>query len=193
MKKLVIGFVLFAVLVAAIWYAPKYLAYADLPVKSDVIVLFVGSKDTTPQRQKEAIRLMEEGYARHLLIPAYGQVFDVHSASRIQQSSRIRLLASTPYPSYFEDTHIEMLEAKKEIDNSGFKSAIFVSSPFHMRRIKIMADMTFENSRLKMKCVPSRYIKWKGRFLIFQASVFKNIANEYGKLIWFLAYKSLCS
>jgi len=29
-------------------------------------------------RKKEALKLMEDGYAQHLLIPAYGQAFDAH-------------------------------------------------------------------------------------------------------------------
>jgi len=58
-----------AIVVGLIWYAPKYLAYADQPVKSDVIVLFVGPDWNA--RKKEALKPIEEGYARHLRIHAY--------------------------------------------------------------------------------------------------------------------------
>jgi hypothetical protein len=33
MRKLIIGFILVTVLGAVVWYTPKYLAYADQPVK----------------------------------------------------------------------------------------------------------------------------------------------------------------
>lgn len=82
MKKLVIGFVLVAIIVAMIWYAPKYLTYSDQPVKSDVIILFLGPDFDA--RKKEALKLMEEGYAQHLLIPVYGQAFDAHLFSKFQ-------------------------------------------------------------------------------------------------------------
>ena len=72
-------FILFAVILAfivvgAIAYAPYYLARTDKPVKSDVIVLLIGSKFTP--RKEEVFRLIEDGYARQLIIPAYGKVSD---------------------------------------------------------------------------------------------------------------------
>ena len=99
-------------LVALIWYAPKYLAYVDQPVKSDVIVLFIGPDFDV--RKKEALQLIDEGYAQHVLIPAYGQVFDAQTVSHVHTPKPLCMGASNYYPSpityyypsYFEATHI---------------------------------------------------------------------------------------
>jgi len=53
-------------------YGSRYLSYADQPLKSDALVLFVGPDNKA--RQEDANRLMHEGYARYLLIPAYGRM-----------------------------------------------------------------------------------------------------------------------
>ena len=43
MTKLIIIIAILGFVVALFAYAPAYLTYADKPVKSDVVVLFVGS------------------------------------------------------------------------------------------------------------------------------------------------------
>jgi hypothetical protein len=162
---------------------------------------------------------MEEGYAQHLLIPAFGQVFDMNSVSRIHASTHPRIYASTHirvhasthsrfhaftltrsaasthqrisalthYPSYFEDTHIEILEAKKMMDKAGFKSAIFVSSPFHMRRIKIIAEKVFDKGHVTF--VATRYEKAPSTFWLGNSALVRNVTNEYAKINWFLTYR----
>ena len=75
-KKLTfLVFVFLAVLLILLEYAPHYLTYADTPVKSDAIVLFVGPDNRA--RQEEAQLLITQGYARYFLIPAYGKIHEV--------------------------------------------------------------------------------------------------------------------
>ena len=40
---------------------------------------------------------------------------------------------------HFEDTHVEILRARSILQNMGLKSVNFVSSPYHMRRIKMIS------------------------------------------------------
>ncbi|MGZ6223188.1 MAG: hypothetical protein ACXWMW_10655, partial [Syntrophales bacterium] len=61
-----------AIFFVALYYGPRYLTYADKPLRSDAVVLFVGPDNKT--RQEDANRLMSEGYARYLFIPAYGRI-----------------------------------------------------------------------------------------------------------------------
>ena len=89
------------------------------------------------------------------------------------------------FPRYFENTHVEMLLAKKIMDAYGFKSAIFVSSPFHMRRIKIMANRVF-GSAYDITLVSSFEKSYDGLLTLWDES--KHVFMEYLKLIWFLGY-----
>jgi hypothetical protein len=192
-------FILFAVIpvfiVGVIVYAPYYLARTDKPVKSDVIVLLIGSKFTP--RKEEVFKLIEDGYARQLIIPAYGKVSDAGLFSN--QSAQMnpkpdpslirgRVVRLSNYPKYFEDTHVEILEAKKMMDKTGFKSAIFVSSPYHMRRISIIAGKVFGTKDYRLIFVPSRYEEHNGPLWFLKKRDLKFVTGEYSKIIWFTLY-----
>ena len=152
MTKLIIIIAILVFVVALFAYAPAYLTYADKPVKSDVVVLFVGPDYEA--RLKEARKLVEEGYARYLIVPAYGTVYDFSIlTNKTNQTNRTAPTNKPFYPSYVEDTHIEVLEAKRMMDKAGFKSAIFVSSPFHMRRIKTMVERVFNSALSTQHCL----------------------------------------
>ncbi|HUH65868.1 MAG TPA: hypothetical protein VLZ07_05495, partial [Syntrophales bacterium] len=138
-------------------YAPRYLAYADMPVRSDAVVLFVGPDNKA--RQEDANRLMGEGFARYLFIPALGKVIDtqagIAAADTKRANPKVIISGLKPKP-YFENTHVEVLEAKRMMEKHNLTSAIFVSSPVHMRRIKIITDKIFQGYSLKVIFVPVR-------------------------------------
>jgi hypothetical protein len=194
-------FILFAailafIVVGAIAYAPYYLARTDKPVKSDVIVLLIGSKFTP--RKEEVLRLIEDGYARQLIVPAYGKVSDAglftnQSAQTNPKPDRSlirgRVVRLSNYPKYFEDTHVEILEAKKMMDKTGSKSAIFVSSPYHMRRIGIIANKVFGKKDYRLIFVPSRYEQHSGPRWFLNKRDLKFVTTEYSKIIWFTLYR----
>ena len=196
MKRLILFIIILALIVGAVAYAPYYLARAGTPVKSDVIVLLLGPKFTL--RKEEVFKLIEEGYARHLIIPAYGKVSDaVLFSNQAAQANpkpdpsliRGRIVNLSSYPKYFEDTHIEILEARKMIDKAGFKSAIFVSSPYHMRRISIIANKVFGKEGYQLTFVPSRYEQYSGALWFLKKRDLKFVSGEYSKIIWFMLYR----
>ena len=196
MKRFIMLIIIITVLVAAIAYAPYYLVYTEKPDKSDSIVLLLGSKFTP--RKEEAFKLIEDGYARYLIIPAYGKVSDAELFTGQPGEFRPRpdmanarggTVHALRYPKYFEDTHIEVLEAKKMIDKAGFKSAIFVSSPYHMRRISIIAKQVFGKKGYRLTFVPSRFEEHKGSLWFLNKRDLKFVAGEYSKIAWFMAYR----
>jgi uncharacterized SAM-binding protein YcdF (DUF218 family) len=79
-----------------------------------------------------------------------------------------------------------MLLTKKVMDAYGFRKAIFVSAPYHMKRIKIMAGRVFD-SAYDIKMVPSRFGK---RFETPLPSLqdVQHVLMEFPKMIWFLCY-----
>jgi uncharacterized SAM-binding protein YcdF (DUF218 family) len=198
MKRLFVIIIILALIVGAIAYAPYYLVRTDKPVKSDVIVLLVGSKFTP--RKEEVFRLIEDGYAQRLVIPAYGRVSDAGLFSNQAAQAnpkpdpsliRGRIVKLSHYPKYFEDTHIEILEAKKMMDKAGFKSAIFVSSPYHMRRISIIANKVFNKKDYRLIFVPSRFEQYSGALWFLEKRDLKFVTTEYSKIIWFALYRFL--
>lgn len=181
-----IGAALLVILIFAVlaFLSPQYLFYADVPQKSDAIVLFLGNE--FKERKSETIKLMEEGYASYFVIPAYGRIVETQN----HEAASKRAVASRPsrYPSAYEDTHVEIIEAKRLMDSKGLKSAIFVSSPYHMRRIKIIADSVFPKETYQTLFVPTRFEK-KGSGLWFRnEQETKKVLSEYSKIAWFMIY-----
>lgn len=196
MKRFILLLIILALIVAAIAYSPYYLARTDKPVKSDVIVLLLGSNFTL--RKEKTFKLIEEGYARHLIIPAYGKVSDAglfsNQGTQVNPKPdpsliRGRVVNLSHYPNHFEDTHIEILEAKKMMDKAGFRSAIFVSSPYHMRRISIIARKVFGNNGYRLIFVPSRYEQQNGVLWFLEKQDLKFVSSEYSKIAWFMLYR----
>lgn len=165
-------------------YAPNFLVKSDNPEKSDAIVLFIGP-DFVPRKQ-EALRLLRDGYARYLIIPEYGAFLEtpVSDVPLLTKS----VTNSSGYPKYYERTHVEVLEAKATMDRAGIKSAIFVSSPYQMRRIDIMALKVLNRKDYTIKCVPSRYVDYGGILWMLKRKDLIPVFSEYVKIIWYMAY-----
>ena len=191
-KKRLIYFSIFLAITASLivlHYAPLYLAYADTPVTSDAVVLFLGSDSKA--RQEDANRLMGEGYARYLFIPALGKIVDTRAGATATDTKRanpkVIISGLKPKP-YFENTHVEVLEAKRMMEKHNLTSAIFVSSPVHMRRIKIITEKIFERDLLKVVFVPIRGESVPQGLLDMTLSDYKRVGKEYVKIVWFLMY-----
>jgi uncharacterized SAM-binding protein YcdF (DUF218 family) len=171
-------------------YAPHYLTYADIPVESDAIVLFVGADNRA--RQEGANLLITQGYARYFLIPAYGKISEVSSApSHADTKAHPKpIISNLKTKSYFENTHVEVIEAKRIMEQYGLKSAIFVSSPDHMRRIKIITEKVFDKSETRIAFVPTRAVPVYHGLLNQTLSDFESMGRECIKIAWFLIYST---
>jgi hypothetical protein len=153
---------------------PGYLAYADKPAKADAVVLFIGFDSRA--RMQEARSLIAEGYANHLIIPAYDE-------------RPARKGAAPNYRRYYENTHIEALEAKRIMDRQGFRSALFVSSPGHMRRIRMIAGEVFDPAAYRIAFIPTRFEQRPEGIRKFTPTNVAATALECAKIIWFQTYR----
>lgn len=187
MKKLLAILILLVLLTGtAIYYAPRFLVYADKPVKSDAIILFVGSED----RRKEARRLLDEGYARFLIVPANKQVFNNRYISvKVPYATKNRpSKVFSEYPRYYENTHVEVLYAQRIMNAMGLKSAIMVSSPYHMRRIRMIAKKVFNEQSRYFSYVPTRYESYPVALRDLYRVDWMFVIQEYFKICWFRLY-----
>ena len=89
----------------------------------------------------------------------------------------------------FENTHLEIIYARQMMEAQGFRSAIFVSSPCHMRRIKIIADRAFEGGSYELSYVPTTFEETCGPFWWTDKYCIKWVLGEYIKILWFLIYE----
>jgi uncharacterized SAM-binding protein YcdF (DUF218 family) len=174
-------------------FGPGFLFAEDITRKADAVVLFVGPGNDA--RLDEAKVLIKEGYARYLLIPSSGEMFRADPAGGLVRISgqqprgdlilRIRIAAT--YKKYYENTHIEALEAKRMLDDLGLRSAMLVSSAYHMRRISLIAGRVFSAMKYSISCNPAR---WQESFTAadwLNKERRKIIVSEYLKIGWFLA------
>lgn len=200
--------ILAVLLLIGVMLSPRYLVYSDTARKSDIIIQFVGSDQDA--RFKEAAQLAQEGYSDYLFIPTLFNLYRINqdrsgltgiwfadikpginvprpragNAISIENFKKIR--SEYHIPHFYEDTHAEILLAKKAMDACGFKSAIFVSSPYHMRRIKIITGRVFDTS-YDIKLVPSRFEKRDEASLTSRHEV-QHFFTEFPKMAWFLSY-----
>lgn len=186
------------IFIALSFYAPYYLTYADHPAQSSAVVLLVGHDFKA--RKKEAYQLIAGGYANYLIIPAHGKILKVSNNgifSPIKQNHIVKNNSRMEKKEkndlrFYEDTHIELLVAKKMIDRLGLRSSIFVSSPYHMRRIKLIAGRVFNKTCYKIFIVPSRYENVNKNLWWVHKDDIKWLFSEYLKIVWFLLYSPFC-
>ena len=73
------------------------------------------------------------------------------------------------------------------MERLGISSAILVSSPYHMRRIKLIAERVF-GERPTVCYVPTRYETPNEGFWLFNGYERKFVLTEYMKIGWFVLY-----
>ena len=168
---------------------PQFLLYETPPIAADAVVLFAGHDSKA--RGKQVNDLIAKELVKFVIMPASGKIFEAQAPDTPIAPDKTAGIAekikTDTRRSYVEQTHIEMLQALALMDHIGATSANFVSSPYHMRRIKIMAGKVFDADKYKIAFVPTahepRHVPWfTGKMDL------KWVFSEWGKIIWFLMY-----
>lgn len=174
-----------------LFYAPRFLAYSTDFGKADAIVVLLGPKFNP--RYQHALNLLNAGMADYLLIPAYNKMYfrgknGIRLLTDNHSSRNTADIKSFVAPKYYEDTHLELIAAKDTLARYGKKSVIFVSSPYHMRRIQIMAEKEFD--RWNVDYSPTPLDPAPLEIWNLKSSDWKKVWREYTKILWFLIYSS---
>ncbi len=191
-RRLIIFFCFLLLLAFIALNAPGFLIYATDYKKTDAVIILLGPDFKA--RQKEANALIKRGMADYLIIPAYHKAYGILAESK--EKKLIPYLNSpgfnnnkvSSYPTFYEDTHIEIIEAQKVMSFLGLTSAIFVSSPYHMRRVKLIAGKVFDVGKGDLYFVPTRYEKAPKNFWELSSVEWRKVRREYSKIIWFYLY-----
>jgi len=174
--------------------SPYFLLYATDYKKADAVILLLGPDFKA--RHKAARELVASGMADYLIISAYNKTYRNHDQDGTRQLVLDKHAPdadsenNAPFPGFYEDTHIEIIKAKKVMTAYGLKSAIFVSSPYHMRRIRFMAAKEFNFNDASFYFVPTRYEKAPANFWELSSSDWRKVRREYSKIIWFFIYSA---
>lgn len=191
--KCLIVLILISVIVGAcVLYSPRFLLYSSKYKKANAIILILGPDFKA--RQKEAYKLINEGMTDYLIIPAYHKVYRVYDKDTKKYLSPNLYSFKTDQkniaapPGFYEDTHLEIIEARKIMSGYGLNSAIFVSSPYHMRRIKLIAMDVFNTNKCDFYFVPTRYERAPANYWELSLADWKKVRREYGKILWFFLY-----
>lgn len=129
-------------------FGRKYLVIDESPKPSDVIIVLSGDEG----RLEKAADLYHQGYAKKVLLSKVdGDGMRLTDAYRlgIPDDAIIRENEAT-------STYTNALYTKKLVLDAGFKSAIVVSSDYHMRRSKLIFDRVYKDSGVSFTYVASK-------------------------------------
>lgn len=190
-KKLIILLMILLIMAGIVLYSPRFLLYSTEYKKVDAIVILLGPDFKA--RQKEANELINQGMTDYLIIPAYHKAYKIDNKDKGKYLQHYLNLPEfknnkvKSFPSFYEDTHIEIIEAQNVMSFFGLKSAIFVSSPYHMRRVNLIVSKVFGVND-DFYFVPTKYEKAPANFWELSSLDWMKVRREYGKMIWFYIY-----
>jgi hypothetical protein len=170
--------------------APGFLIYSTPAIAdADAVVLLIGP-DNRP-RTRAAVDLVNQEKGRYLMVPA--NRFIAKPDLPVTEFNLARTYTADPdnrpvYPKHVEGTHVELLVAREMMDEAGLTSANLVSSPYHMRRIQVIADRVFDTGKYRLAFVPTPYEtptdgpwfmnKWDRDYVV----------EEWAKILWLWIY-----
>lgn len=197
-------------LLAGLCASSRFLVCSSPLRKCDIVIQCVGEEPEEEHREAEARLLVQEGNADYLYIPTFlalyrgrGGTGGLTAARFTEIKPGIELPGPRPenepimayfqearktcrIPGFYENTHAEIVLAKKAMDACGFRKAIFVSSPYHMRRIKLITDRMF-GPEYEITLAPTRFERSNGWWIALWQDL-PHVFTELPKMCWFLCY-----
>jgi hypothetical protein len=168
---------------------PSYLLYATPVEPTDAAVLFLGPGEEARRQQLD--ELVAKGWTKFVIVPWKGEIIETR-VSRApvtpEKTARMaRALRVDFNKSFVERTHVEVRQALELMEYIAVTRAVFVSSPYHMRRIKLMADRVFDADTYKITYLPTAYDPPQWPWFAHWKDV-KWVFSEWVKIVWFLLY-----
>ncbi|AXI10459.1 YdcF family protein [Oceanobacillus zhaokaii] len=158
----------------------EFLIVNEKPKKVDAIIVLSGG----PGRLEKAVELFKGGYAEYMML----------SNSNVQGTS-VQEAVEMGIPKnriitedYATSTYTNALYTKEEMEKNNLKSAIVVSSDFHMRRSKLVFQRLYKDTGIELTYIASPYLE---RTWLTEKSEREIVFREWTKLIgyWLHMYK----
>ena len=162
----------------------------DEPASADVIVVLAGN---SAFRARHAASLYVRGIASHVIIS--NEPLTSHGVQttwlELRQHGLVRLSipddAVVPIPEVSDSTYDEALRSREIMLARGWRSAILVTDPFHMRRATLTFRQAFEPAGLTVLASPAEGSKYGVDNWWTDRNAIMRVAQEYLKLGYYLA------
>jgi uncharacterized SAM-binding protein YcdF (DUF218 family) len=141
-------FLYLPVLLIALFFlcAGRFLPMSESPKQADVIIVLSGGGG----RVEKAVELFQEGFAPYLLLSTVSESAspsgDMHQTALALGIPEEAILTEDAAQSTYQNAEFTLPIMKQH----GFKSAIVVSSDFHMRRVKFIFDHVYKKSGIEL-------------------------------------------
>ncbi|MBN2232964.1 MAG: YdcF family protein [Deltaproteobacteria bacterium] len=193
-----------------VYAAHDFLAFDSSLPRADCVMVMLGGDGGARMRGGQA--LVDCGKAPALLVPARYQVLHAGGGGVVERADIVGAAPETRRPArpqarhaartpaatgrvslfgrgfrVYENTHLELLRGRRMMDARGYRSAVIVSSPYHMRRLQLIAHKVFgDDFRIGFAATPFEAYDVIGCYSSW--ANFRNVAGEYAKIGWFLVY-----
>ena len=168
---------------------PGFLLHRTPPIQADAVVLFLGPDEAA--RQAQVDDLIDKGWAKYVIVPWEGRIIEARVSQALVTPPEAAAMAhgikADLLRAYVERTHVEMIQARELMRHIEATRAIFVSSPYHMRRIAIMAGRFLPGEIYDIAYLPTVYDPPRRPWFANWRDV-RWVVSEWGKIVWFVVY-----
>jgi len=178
-----------------VWWAAAPLKVAEVPQPSDVIVVFAGGVGESgrpgqgyEERVRYATELYRQGFAERL-------IFSSGYTYAFQEVSVMRLLAlALGVPSeaivletQARNTYENVVQTSRLLRERGWRSALIVSSPYHMRRVAMVYRKAAPDLAVRLTPIPfSIFYDTRDRpGRMAEPRQIRAILHEYASLVYY--------
>ncbi|WP_238652132.1 YdcF family protein [Paenibacillus piscarius] len=145
-KRMLFLYLPLLLLVVLLFCAGRFLPLSEAPKQADVIIVLSGGAG----RVEQGVKLYEEGYAPKLLLSnseeITGPAGDMRETALSLGIPEGAILTEDAAESTYQNAQLTLPMMKQH----GFKSAIVVSSDFHMRRVKFIFNHVYKKSGIEL-------------------------------------------
>jgi uncharacterized SAM-binding protein YcdF (DUF218 family) len=181
-----------ALLTHRLWLsaAGEVLVEHDALAESDVIIVLAGN---SPFRARHAETLYAQGWAPHVIIS--NEPLSSHGVQttwlELRSVGLVHLQipddAIVPIPEISDSTYEEALRSRDIMRARGWRSAILVTDPFHMRRATMTFRQAFDSAGLTVAASPADGSKYGVDNWWTDRNAIMRVAQEYIKLGYYVA------
>ncbi|WP_339319214.1 YdcF family protein [Paenibacillus sp. FSL R10-2734] len=150
-KRLNLMCVIFLLIFFFFFSAGRFLTLTQLPKQADAIIVLSGGQG----RVEKGVELYKAGYAPYIIL-SNAKESTSSSGDMLQTALNLGIPQDAIYTENAAESTYQNAEFTLPImKEHNFKSAIVVSSDFHMRRVKLLFDREYKKSDIELTFVGS--------------------------------------
>ncbi|HAU32386.1 MAG: hypothetical protein XD78_1157 [Desulfotomaculum sp. 46_296] len=179
-KKIITLSVLISLLFMFFYYAGYFLVLDEKPKKSDVIIILGGDQGA---RIHKGVTLYKDGYAPYIIVSGEITQANLLMASAVKSGVPKEIIILEQRA---ESTYENALFSKEIMEQYGFKTAIVVSSNYHMRRVRMIFEKVFDKANMTFTYCSVQEPNFSPSHWWLSEKSIQFTLTEYGKTLAFL-------